>query len=194
MSNYTIENWFPKPIYYADNVCVEHLPLFETKVKNIIETKGTKTTGYLGVKSTHQTDSELHLDPMFRPLCRDISEHVFNFATTLGYSPDKAFKMSFGNMWANLSGQHGYNFPHTHPGSVISGAFYIKTAPGNTIAFYDKYEVIALPEGDTLYNGAPITYGCVPGRLLLFKSDFIHGNPAQESVGEKIVISFNMVF
>ena len=85
-------------------------------------------------------------------------------------------------------------FPHTHPGSIISGAYYIKTAPDNAIAFYDKYEVITLPEEDTIYNGSPITYKCLPGRLLLFKSDFIHGNPGQESIGEKIVISFNMVF
>ena len=32
---------------------------------------------------------------------------------------------------------------------------------------------------------------CIPSRLVLFKSDLMHGNGAQED-GEKIVISFNL--
>lgn len=192
--NYTLENWFPKPIYYADGICEEQLPIFEGRIKTVMQETGTITTRYLGVNSTHQTNCELNLDPIFRPLCNSITEHVFNFATILGYSPQKAFSLNIGSMWANINDQHGYNFPHTHPGAIISGAFYIKTVPDNIIAFYDKYEAIALPDGDTMYNGAPIAYECVPGRLLLFKSDLIHGNPAQLSVGEKIVISFNMIF
>ena len=32
---------------------------------------------------------------------------------------------------------------------------------------------------------------CVPGRLVLFKSDLMHGNGSQAD-GEKIVISFNL--
>lgn len=194
MLNYNLENWFPKPVYYADDLCLDQLSNFESRIHEIVKESGTKSTEYLGVNSTHLTNSELHLDPIFRPLCSTINDHVFNFATILGYSPQKSFTLSIGNMWANINDQHGYNFPHTHPGSIISGAFYIKTVPDNVIAFYDKYDVITLPEGDTMYNGLPITYRCVPGRLLLFKSDFIHGNPAQKSVGEKVVISFNMIF
>ena len=194
MNNYTVENWFPRPIYYADNLCTDKLEMFEKRIKNIVQDKGTRTTKFLGVQSTHLTECELHLDPIFRPLCETIEHHVFNFATILGYDSKKAFNMTIGNMWANVSDQHGYNFPHTHPGSVISGAFYVKTAPENVIVFYDKYEVIELPGENTPYNGSPVSYNCVPGRMLLFKSDLIHGNPAQETAGEKIVISFNMVF
>jgi uncharacterized protein (TIGR02466 family) len=191
--NYTIENWFPKPIYYADDVCLDFLDQFEQEIKKIVSTTGAKKSQYLGVQSTHMTDSELQLNPVFHPLTDAIKNHVFEFGTALGYSPTTAFKFYIGNMWANVSGQHEYNFPHTHPGAVISGAFYIKTVPENVIAFYDKYDTIQLPENHTAYDNKPIEYRCVPGRLLLFKSDFVHGNPAQQSEGEKIVISFNML-
>lgn len=194
MNDFTIENWFPRPIYYADNICSEHLDQLELNIKEIVKNSGTETTKFLGVQSTHTTNSELHLRPEFQILCNNISQHVFNFATILGYSPERSFKLNFGNMWTNISDIGGYNFPHTHPGAVISGAFYVKTAPENNICFYDKYEVVTLPDNKTMYAGEPIMYQCIPGRLILFRADFIHGNPPQTSVGEKIVISFNMVF
>lgn len=194
MNNFTIENWFPRPIYYVDDVCSDELDNLERSIKEIAKESGTGTTKFLGVQSTHQTNSELHKKPEFRLLCDTINKHVFNFSTILGYSPERSFKLNFGNMWTNISNTGGYNFPHTHPGSIISGAFYVKTAPGNTICFYDKYEVLSLPDNKTMYCGDPVVYQCIPSRLILFKADFIHGNPPQESVGEKIVISFNMVF
>lgn len=191
--NYCIERWFPKPIYYVDGVCLDQLASFEQEIKKVTTASGTKGSTYLGVDSTHLTASDLHLNPIMSPLVDAIKEHAFNFGTALGYSPVTAFKLSVGNMWANISDQHGYNFPHTHPGGILSGAYYVKTVPENIIAFYDKYDTLQLPENITEFSNSPVEYQCLPGRLLLFKSDFAHGNPPQKQVGEKIVISFNLM-
>lgn len=190
--NYQIENWFPKPIYYTDQVCVPELEVYEKRIKEILEEKGWADSEYLGVQSTHMTYARLHEDPVFRNFCDAVLHHSFNFAVALGYKPEVAFKLKIENMWANVSDQHGYNFPHTHPGALISGAFYIKSVPENVLTFYDKYDVLEMPTEESIYRGQPVEYKCDPARLILFKADFVHGNAPQKSVGEKIVISFNL--
>jgi uncharacterized protein (TIGR02466 family) len=191
--NYKVESWFPRPIYYADDICQEHLGDFEIAVKDAIKDEGTKRNPFLGVNSSHKTVSELHKLPALAPLASSILDHAMNFCLIIGYDPETAFSFNIINMWVNISDQHDYNFPHTHPGSVISGAFYIKATPENIITFYDKYETLTLPLGqDTMYSMSHTSYDCLPGRLLLFKSDFVHGNVPQKLPGEKIVISFNI--
>jgi len=191
--NHKIENWFPKPIYYADNVCIDQLPTIEEVIRKIIKDSGTIKTDYLGVESTHETENNLHEHPELKILVNNIFDHILQFSQHLGYDPIDIFSMKMQMMWANISDQHGYNFTHTHAGSIFSGAYYIKTVPENTITFFNNHETL-LPakHKNTIYSMNVVNYECIPGRLILFKSDFPHGNVPQKQPGEKIVISFNV--
>jgi uncharacterized protein (TIGR02466 family) len=95
-------------------------------------------------------------------------------------------------MWSNVSGKGGYNFPHTHPGSILSGAYYINTIPENKLVFFDDYINVEMPTNVDTSTYDHIAYDCIPGRLVMFRSDLAHGNPPQQDDGEKIVISFNI--
>ena len=88
--------------------------------------------------------------------------------------------------------ENDFNFPHCHPDGLISGAYYI-TAPSNsTITFFNNITSM-LTSADTLNELSYDTcsYDCIENRLILFKSDFIHGN-LRQGPGEKIVVSFNI--
>lgn len=189
----TIKAVFPKYIYHRDGVCADKLATFRERVFEIQDTSGTKSNPLLNVKSTHQTDVSLHNDPVFRPLVDEIYSSMMQFGTHLGYGPEMIFKLSIMNMWVNVSGKGGYNFPHTHPGSLFSGAFYINAMPENKIVFFDDYKSVEMPINVSAEENVHATYDCVPGRLVLFRGDLAHGNPPQQEDGEKITISFNMV-
>jgi len=188
----TIREVFPKHIYHKDNVCLEQLDTFRKRIFEIQEEFGYNSNTLLNVKSTHLTCMLLHLDPVFAPLVAQINESAMEFGTHIGYNPEHVFNMHIGNMWANVSGKGGYNFPHTHPGSILSGAFYINAIPENKIVFFDNYINVEMPTNVNTETYDHVTYDCVPGRLVMFKSDLPHGNPPQQSDGEKIIISFNI--
>lgn len=188
----TIREVFPKHIYNKDNVCLEYLASFRERILEIQDEYGVKSNQLLNVKSTHLTYMTLHTDTIFSPLVDQINESAMEFGTYLGYYPETIFRLSIGNMWANVSDKGGYNFPHTHPGSILSGAFYISTVPENKIVFFDDYINVEMPTNVNTDTYDHVTYDCIPGRLVMFKSDLAHGNPPQQGDGEKIIISFNI--
>jgi uncharacterized protein (TIGR02466 family) len=192
MNTGTIKAVFPKYIYHRDDVCTNYLEKFKTRILQIQSDSGYKSNLLLNVKSTHQTNVELYKDPVFAPLVDEIYKSVMHFGTAMGYSPELIFKLSILNMWANVSGKGDYNFPHNHPGSLFSGAFYINATPENKIVFFDNYQSVDMPTSVDAEENIHVTYDCVPGRLVMFRGDLPHGNPPQVGDGEKIIISFNM--
>jgi uncharacterized protein (TIGR02466 family) len=186
-----IETWFPKSIYIIDNVCMDQLNKFESEIKNNkIQTKRTQT---LNVDSTHQCDRELHKKLEFLELIKSIEHHSRLFLQHFGYHEQYAKSCTIANMWYNISSKGDFLFPHTHPGSILSGVFYVKSSKNNKIIFYnDDNNTYEPPSTITNLSMSTCEYSCVPGRLLLFRSNFIHGTPKQLDKGEKIAISFNI--
>lgn len=183
---------FPKHILVQDGVCVDRLEILKSRAIEIIDEHGTFTNDFLKVRSTHLTNSELYKDPIFYPLVDEISRYVFEFLMFLGYDAEKSFQVSVGNMWANDSNEGDYNWPHTHPGSLISGAYYIENAvSSNNLSFFDNYISVDYPINRSGEGHDRFTVPCVPGRLILFRSDLPHGNIPQIGEGRKITISFN---
>jgi len=183
---------FPKHIYKKDNVCVDLLGMFKERVYELQSQYGFNTNSLLNVKSTHKTCVSFHEDPMFKSLVDQIYESVVEYGMHIGYGPETMLAMQIKNMWVNISDKGGYNFPHTHPGSLFSGAFYIESVPENKIVFFENYINTEMPLNAELTSYDNVQYDCVPGRLLIFKSDMPHGNPPQQTDGEKIIISFNI--
>jgi len=186
----TIHKILPKTVYEATNVCEDQLENFETEIKSI--SKKSKTTPYFRVKSSHKVIKTLHRIPPFKNLTDEINYHIKQYLTEYGYSHHIASNTKVDMMWFNIGTKGNYLFPHTHPGSFISGAFYIKTVSENVINFWDPNKSpFAEPEIANDYSSAVFTLKCNPASLLLFHSDLHHATPYQETDGEKIILSFN---
>lgn len=186
-----IETWFPKSIYIVDNVCVNLLKNLKAQIQNNdIQTKRSQT---LNVDSTHLVNNLLHKTEVFCDLKNSIEYHARLFLEYMGYNSEYVSKCDVVNMWYNISNKNDFLFPHTHPGSILAGAYYVESIEENNIIFYDdmtsSYEP---PTNITNLSMTTCNYPCVPGRLLLFRSNLLHGTPKQINEGQKIVISFNI--
>jgi uncharacterized protein (TIGR02466 family) len=185
-----IETWFPKLIYLVDGICTDEIPAYEKEIKkNKIETKRTQV---LNVDSTHTKFRNLHKIKTFKNLSHQIETNAKTFLSYMGYSEDYTRKCHITDMWYNISNKEDYLFPHTHPGSILAGVFYVKTVDDNKIIFYDGNNNYEPPENITNLSMTTCEYQCIPGRLLLFRSDLSHATPKQDVDGEKIAISFNI--
>ena len=187
-----INAWFPRSIYVSDNVLVNELDRLEDICKNILSDNGFLKNNMLSVDSTHKTKNDLYTDQRFKNLKDKILEHSTLYLSELGYDEECIKKLQFTGMWCNISKIDDFIFPHVHSNSLLSGVFYIKSSPPNKIRFFkDLTSMLLKPKEYNIFNYEYCDYDCVPGRLLLFLSDFLHGNERQES-DEKIAVSFNL--
>lgn len=187
-----IESWFAKPIYVRNGFATsEHEQLKNWLLEFFIVNGDFKRTPELNVNTTHLMVDLKELEP-FKTFTSILMEEVNTFAKTMGYDTSEN-RLYMQNMWANLSRTGEYLFPHNHPGSFISGAYYVEsTSDVDFIRFYDNVQSM-IPSADkpNEYSSEYVQYPCTEQRLLLFKADLIHGCPALR--GErKIVISFNI--
>lgn len=192
-----ITTLFPKHVYCKDNVCVEHLCDFKDRLLEVRKERNLSRDRFLNVDTSHRvSDYNIKDDKIFQPLINEIRETAFNFACFVGYGPERAFMMELTNVWFNFSDEHDYNWPHIHPGSIISGAYYIENEiETNSLTFFDHYSSLEYPindEHDHWWSSDRSSFDCKKGRLLMFKSDFLHGNTPQVGKGQKITLSFNI--
>jgi uncharacterized protein (TIGR02466 family) len=186
-----IHTWFPRAIFLADNVMQSKLLEYEEKIREIVVTTGTQGNDFLAVHSTHKTSPDLHKHPFFQDLVTEIIHHASGFVARLGYSSKYFENLQIDTMWTNISYEGSYIFPHIHPASFISGVYYVKKFPDSKISFFKDYSMLPTPEVFNDLSYEYCMYDCDPGRLLMWKSDFLHGTGRQPE-GEKIAISFNI--
>jgi len=184
--NYKIHGLFPKPVYQVDNLLEDKLTYYETVMKN--NSINLNRNDYHYVDSSYQIEN-LHTKKEFVDLFNIIIIHSKEFLTQLGYDNLENIKVL--NSWFNIIKQNDYLQKHIHNGSLLSGAFYIKSDVNDVINFYDLIDVTQVPERTNSISYSQYELECRPGRLLLFKSSLEHGTPRQKSK-EKIVVSFNI--
>lgn len=186
-----IETWFPKTLYICNGLHMEQLSVYKKEILRLIKNKSIRTeTKY--VDTTHGViENNLVNNIIFDELKQTILFHSSQYLEILGYD----VPINIQNMWANLSKKGDYLFPHNHPNSLLSGAFYVSvTNKKDVIKFYNNINDMSLPITEDKFNEfnfQTCTHQCVAGKLIIFKSDFLHGCPALQG-DEKIVISFNI--
>ena len=188
LNNYKIETWFPKSILLVDDLLLDRLSTYSLVLEKIFQNNSINRNNFLKVDTLHDTDFRLENHPEFQDLIEVISTFSKVYADKLGFRRTLEIK----NIWANISYKNDYLLPHVHPNSIISGAFYVEAPEESGINFFDNVNSMfddAEEPNNLSYKHC--TYKCKPGRLLLFKSDFLHGTTNQPE-GRKIVISFNI--
>lgn len=100
--------------------------------------------------------------------------------------------------WININDRRGYNMPHVHPGSILSGVLYLK-APQTCgdIKFFrnhtDQYALGDFTKNNNAYNFETISYVPQEKRVLVFPSHIVHSVDENKSDKDRISIAFNFV-
>lgn len=171
---------------------MDRLSIYEKSIKEFSRKNGTRRNNFFAVDSTHLTNPSLHENPDFQPLVEKIYANAASFLHALGCSNDFIKRMHILNMWSNISHKGDFVGPHIHSNSILSGVYYVKKFSGSKIKFYKNiYENIKLDGVPNDLSYTSCDYDCDPGRLLIWKSDVLHGTD-QQSSGEKIAVSFNI--
>jgi uncharacterized protein (TIGR02466 family) len=150
----------------------------------------------LGPGEIWQTDQNLHKLPPFEPLMGYVQAAVEGALSFLKIRYE-AFQVT--GCWANI-GPPGTAHPgHSHPNNYLSGVYYVKVEKGaDSITFNDPRSQtgIMAPHVKTVdqANAVQAHLPAKEGRLLLFPSWFVHSVDVNRSAGERMSISFNIMF
>lgn len=136
-------------------------------------------------------------DSFFSPLLHDIEEQCLNYTYEI-VSIQNCF---LHNAWININSKGNSNFPHDHPGSIVSGVYYV-TLPENSgklvfenpsrksLASY--WHVTGGPNEWNRANSELWSLEPSEGTLLIFPSWLDHYVEANKSDEDRISISFNV--
>lgn len=182
---------FPTCIYRVSEFADDILEDLKEKSISLEKEYGSFRSNSLNVDSTHLTIApELPYISPFNILKDRIQSHINNFCYELGIIEN----VKLANMWFNISDKGDFNFPHSHPGSIISGVFYIESLGDSEVVFYNNHYMVNnfICSGKQNDLSRPdVPFSCIKGELLMWPGHIIHGNPAQQSSGQKIALSFN---
>lgn len=197
LENAQIQLLFPKPIFSIDNILLDHLSEFEdaiNKIMNAIPDDQNNKNNALNVASSFLVENKIHLNPVFAPLAEVALDAARNFMKEMLYDQWLIDECTFQIMWCNRSYGNDFIFPHNHGLATIAGVFYVKAPPNSKITFYDDMRNTRHMQQEYNYlTWKEFSYDCLPGRLILFRNEQLHGNTAQPE-GEKLAISFNIGF
>jgi uncharacterized protein (TIGR02466 family) len=143
-----------------------------------------------------QSIQTLHTLEDFRDLVSCVRRSVTGILSFLKIGYD-AFEISAA--WATVLATGATHSMHHHPNNYLAAVYYLQTHRGaNTVNFHDprsqtgiiRPPVVAL----TAYNTDHVVVEVQNGTLLVFPAYLQHSVDANASEGERISISFNIMF
>jgi uncharacterized protein (TIGR02466 family) len=155
--------------------------------------KNNNSNNKSGVGSFQSKDLNLN-NPIINLLANSFLEHV-NFISYNNYKIKN--KLYLSNFWFNINRFKDFNLEHIHPGSILSGVYYIKTPKnsGNLIFKNNNNSNFYLEQNDLIeFNTLNcVTYFLPPQEncLHIFPSWLPHYVEPNLSEAERISFSFN---
>ena len=116
---------FPTPIWWTDlDIDIEAMQDICYGIAESMPTKERSNRGLLNYQSPDFFGEEL---------CKEEDDEFGKLARTIKDFGNKCFDsfescvttLEFANLWININNKGGYNEVHTHPGALMSGAFYV---------------------------------------------------------------------
>jgi uncharacterized protein (TIGR02466 family) len=164
-------------------------------VLGLLENK-RRNNGPLSPGEAWQSEQELHKLKELRELvfCIDAAVKTVLEFQKISYG---AFEIT--GCWANIYTPGPSHVIHNHPNNYLSGVYYARTRTGaNTINFHDpriQTGIIRPPVTElTSGNTDEVVVRVQNGTLLLFPSYLQHSVDPNRSDGDRISVSFNIVF
>lgn len=178
-----MENIFPTPIGFF-----KYDGLSEENIKFLLDQKQRPN-----VYNTSSEDKYILKQKCLSDLTIFIEKciHEYFMAT---YCPKNEARLKITQSWLNWTKPNEQHHQHCHPGSLISGCFYVN-ANKNTdrIYFYKSdYNLITFPPVEwNLYNSSSWWFPVGSGDLILFPSTLIHNVKPVEGSETRVSLAFN---
>jgi len=103
-----------------------------------------------------------------------------------------------GNAWVIINKQFDYNKPHDHKGSILSGVYYVDVPDNNMgdLIFNRDDKAEFYIKDPTISSFTNFTHSIKPltSKFVIFPSWLTHYVERNESLKERISISFNFVY
>ena len=197
-----IEHFFPTTIYYSDKNLINNLDFIKQTCLEIIDKVDSPEHpfGESSLTTTYWDKVYGHLNelPEFNPLTSTIIEQSLLFLKDLGFPSITKNRIRILNMWVNLITKYDYHAQHTHNVTgecFLSGIYYVSCPKGAMLDFSSPYRHSYMPITCDVPNGTSytkISYDCIPGRIIMFKSNVFHGYDSHRQDEDKISIPFNL--
>ena len=184
-----INAFCPKSVYYNENFY--EVSKFKKHILDISKKEKLFRNGFINVDTSHSTNYKLEKDNIFNDLFTKILIESKLYLLELGYTKDFLNKLFIESAWFNISKKGDSLIKHIHPGSLLSGSFYVSCDKEDQIVFFGDDDMILPPQNFNDLSDKYTSYNCIPGSFLLFKSNINHCTNSQKS-DEKITISFNL--
>jgi len=152
--------------------------------------------GYPGYTSYASLDDLPERFPEFRTLKMHLDKAATKFAAALHWDMD-GLELELDALWVNVLGEGGHHSGHIHPGSVISGTYYVCVPEGaGRIRFEDPRlaMMMAAPQvaADAPEDARRFVYVMpAEGYCLLWESWLRHEVMPGASEAARISVSFN---
>lgn len=108
------------------------------------------------------------------------------------YSVDR--NMGLINFWANINGYKDSNWPHNHPGSIMSGCYYVDCNESSGKIVFERPDTqneYIDPSTNSNYTFGSYSFQPQPGHFLIFPSHLKHYVEQNLSDKERISLAFN---
>lgn len=207
--NFQLHKVFPSSLYVADvddaaqinDTMLPHIYEMREQDRRNINDPALRSVFENDVWSTYfsRPGIGLILEPWTQGLQRAILEHTEQYAELL--------QLDFGNrkprittLFANIHEELFHRHEaHTHPGSMFSGSYFVKTYPGagkfrliNPCRVLQFHELSSRENNELNVN--EVSLDPVPGRMVMFQSHVPHAVDRPSVRGERVAVAFNVVY
>lgn len=193
MKNLRVEYWFPTPIWIAD-LDINNDPIKTTCLKLREGNPEGRSLSNLGGWQSNDLYVE-HNITVFSEFILEITK-ILNEILHFDYEQtDRCVVIS--HFWININNENNINQVHIHPGSFLSGVYYVSSPSGSgNINFQrNSMESYALGSMKLIGKNTVSTISCeyppVESRLLVFPGWIPHSVSSNTECGDRISIAFN---
>ena len=111
-------------------------------------------------------------------------------------APARETRLKVTQAWLNTTTQGQFHHRHAHPGSLVSGVYYLEACESDRIMFFRSgYQRIKFPQGSfNPYNSESWWIPVSAGDLILFPSELEHHVPTLETDTRRVSLAFNTWF
>ncbi len=152
---------------------------------------------YVGGYSSYSSLDKLHLtSPHFADLQQALEPHLRHFVRKLNWQL-LGGKVQMTTCWVNAMGLGTYHPMHTHPGSVISGVYYVQVPRASSPLKIEDPRLSLMMAAPPRRASAPksernyLLLAPKPGEFVLFESWMRHEVPPQREQSRRLSVSFN---
>ncbi len=152
--------------------------------------------GYPGYTSYASLDDLPERFPEFGALKKHLDKAAAKFAKALHWDMD-GLTLELDALWVNVLGEGGHHSGHIHPGSVISGTYYVCVPEGAGRIKFEDPRLAMMMAAPQLTDDAPesarrfVYVSPEEGRCLLWESWLRHEVMPSQTEEARISVSFN---